>query len=134
MAHTTSTTKEGWAELSLLFSAEAAATCAKSIVLIGDVGCTANTAQTYDSIDKMGESGLTIQDATVTAEDTTVTDDTCQATYTFTAGATATCKGAAMCNDDNDAIFMLACWEADINLEDPDTIAPTLGLQFRTSA
>lgn len=133
MAHSFSSTTTGYGELGRLFAVGEAASGAHQMVLIGNVGCTANEAQTYAGIDAMGEAGLTPADATVSAEDGAETDDTCQLTHTFTAGATGACLGAAMANDDDDIIFMIVCWENTINLENGDTITPTLSLKFEAN-
>lgn len=134
MAHSYSSTTEGYGELGRLFAVGESASGAHQLILIGNGGCTASEAQTHGGIDAMGESGLIPADGTVSAEDTGgETDDTCQLTHTFTAGTTGACLGAAMGNDDNDKIFMIVCWENTINLESGDTITPTLRLTFEAN-
>jgi hypothetical protein len=117
-------TNEGMAELVKLMSGEAA-TCAKSICCL-KTSCTADDSQTSAGVTKCTESGLTLVDAdAVSSEKTTFTDDTIQAYETFTAGESATVKGAGLWNDDDDALLAIVCFNADVAMEKDDTLKVT---------
>lgn len=128
MAQTQSATNEGLGELGLLVSG-GAATGPKSIVLI-KTSCTANAAQTYAGITKATESGFAIGDGTVTVQTTSQTNDTVRVVKTHTAGATLTVLGAGMCNNDDDQLYMLVCYNAGLAMESGDTLQNTLSIQF----
>lgn len=130
MAQTQSTTNEGYTGLGILVSGEDTTEVVKSIVNIG-TSCTADATQTYSGITKLADGGMEIADGTVTSVTTTVTDDTVQVTNAFSATATNSILGSAMCCDNNDRIYMLACWSATISVENGDTFTPTLKLQFK---
>jgi len=132
MAQTQSPTTEGYTEISKL-CAGGAASAFKSMVLI-KTSCTADATQTYAGITKCDESGLTLADATISNETTTVTDDTIRATHEFTAGESATVKGAGVCNDDDDVLFALMCFNADVVMESGDKLTPTIDTQIKVGA
>ena len=130
MAQTQSLTSEGYAEMTKLLCGEAAS-AVKSICPL-KTACTANESQTAAGVTKCTESGLTIADATVTSEKTTVTDDTVQAVYTHTAGEAATVKGAGLFNDDDDALDAIVCYASDVPMETSDTLKNTFKIQLKT--
>ena len=132
MAQTQSPTTEGYTEASKLL-AGGTATAFKSMILL-KTSCTADATQTYAGVTKCDESGCTIADATISNETTTVTDDTVRATHEFTAGASATVKGAGVCNDDNDVLFAIVCFNADVSMESGDKLTPTIDTQVKVGA
>lgn len=130
MAQTQSATNEGYGETGKMMAGEAA-TPYKSVVLI-DTACTADESQTFAGVNKCTASGLGIADAdTVESNQTTVANDTVHINHTFTAGETATIKGFGVCNDDNDVLFALCAFNADVNLEASDTLEVDMEIQFK---
>jgi len=78
------------------------------------------------------ESGLARAAATVTHENTAVTDDTTQATKTFTAGVSATIKGfMVMTAASNGNALMWCAFASDQNLEASDQLTTTGKMQFK---
>ncbi len=130
MAQTQSPTNEGYGELGKLI-AEEAATGVQSVVCI-KTSCTANEAQTYAGITKCTESGVSLVDAdTVVSSQTTVANDTVELDHVFTAGETVTVKGFAICNNDDDVLYMICCFAADIPLENTDTLTVEGKMQLK---
>lgn len=130
MAQTQSTTNQGYGETGKLMAGEVA-TPYKSVVLI-DTSCTADETQTYAGISKCVATGLGITNATtVESKQTTVANDTVHLNHTFTAGASATIKGFGVCNDDDDVLFALCCFNADVALESGDTLEVDMEVQFK---
>ena len=131
MAQTSALTNEGFAEWTKLICGEAA-TKTRSVCLI-KTSCTANATQTYAGITQCSESGLTIADGTVTSEKTTVTDDTVRVVHTHTAGASATVLGGGFCNDDNDQLEGIVCYNASLAIESGDTIKNQFDTQLKSA-
>jgi len=133
MAQTQSPTNEGYGELGKLVAGEAA-TEVQSVVCI-KTSCTANEAQTYAGITKCSESGVSLVDAdTVVSSQTTVANDTVELDHVFTAGETVTVKGFGVCNNDDDVLFAICCFAADIPLENTDTLTVEMKMQFKLGA
>jgi hypothetical protein len=130
MAQTQSPTNEGYGELGKFVSGEAA-TVVKSVCCLKTT-CTADETQTSAGVTKSSESGLTLVDAdTVASSKTTVDNDTVQLDHKFTAGATATVKGFGIWNDDDDVLYALCCFNADVALESGDTLTVQMKMQFK---
>lgn len=132
MVQTSSLTTEGYVEaVSLLTGEQTLANAAVKAICCLKTACTADDTQTSAGVTKCTESGLTIADATVTSEKTTVSDDTIQALHTHTAGAAATVKGAGLWNDAEDALYAIVCYAADIAMETSDTLKNTFKIQVK---
>ena len=130
MAQTQSPTNEGYGEIGRRMAGEAA-TEVESVVGI-KTSCTADETQTYAGITKCTETGLTLANAdTVAATDTTVTDDTVQLDHVFTAGEAVTVKGFGVCNNDDDVLFALCCFNGDVVMETNDTLTVQMKMQFK---
>jgi len=124
MAQTQSPTKEGYGEMCRLICGEetVADNAVKSVVCI-KTGCTADEDQTYAGITKCTETGVSIADAdSVVSTQTTNPDDTVEVDHVFTAGESVTVLGFGVCNDANDKLFMLCCFNAGVALETSDTL------------
>jgi len=133
MAQSQSPTNEGYGELGKLVSGESA-TGVKSCVCI-KTSCTADATQTAAGITKSTESGLTIADAdSVASATTTVANDTVQLDHVFTAGADATVKGFGVLNDDDDVLYGICCFAADVPIESGDTLTVQMKMQFKAGA
>jgi hypothetical protein len=125
-------TNEGLGELGKLVSGELA-TAVKSVVCI-KTACTADAAQTAAGITKCTEAGLTLADAdSVSSVTTTQTDDTVRLTHEFTAGASATVKGFGVLNDDDDVLYAISCFAADVALLSGDKLSVQMDIQFSAS-
>ena len=111
---------EGLTEAALHLAA-GIATGIKSTVCL-KTACTADAAQTYAGMTKCTEAGFTL----VNANSVTSTAAVITAYHTHTAGAVATLKGFIYCNDDDDAIYGICCYAADIPMEVTDTIKNTM--------
>ena len=130
MAQTQSPTNEGYGELGKLAAGEAA-TPVKSVCCIKTT-CTADETQTAAGITKSTESGLTLVNAdSVKSSQTTVPNDTVELDHVFTFGATASVKGFGIFNDDDDVLFALCCFNADVNGENGDTLTVEMKMQFK---
>lgn len=130
MAQTQSPTNEGYGELGKLGAGEAA-TGFKSVCCL-KTSCTADESQTSAGVTKCTESGLTLADAdTVSSVQTTVADDTVQVDHVFTAGEAATVKGFGVWNDDDDVLYAVCCFAADISVESSDTLTVQMKAQFK---
>jgi len=130
MPQTESPTNQGYGELGKLVSGEAA-TAVKSVCCIKTT-CTADETQTAAGITKSTESGLTLVNAdTVASSKTTVDNDTVELDHVFTAGEAATVKGFGVFNDDDDVLYMICCFAADVNLETSDTLTVEGKMQFK---
>ena len=124
MAQTQSMTNEGMGELAKLMAREAS-TEVESMCLL-KTACTADDSQTSAGVTKATESGCTIANCdSVSTVKTTFDNDTIQAYHTFTAGASATIKGAGIWNNDDDALIAIVCFNADVALESADTLKVT---------
>ncbi len=130
MAQTQSPTNEGYGELGKLVSGEAA-TEVESVCCI-KTSCTADESQTAVGITKCTESGLTLANATsVKSSKTTVDNDTVEVDHVFTAGESATVKGFGIFNNDDDVLYALCCFAADVAMESSDTLTVEMKLQFK---
>lgn len=130
MAQTQSPTNEGYGELGKLCAGEAA-TAFKSVCCIKTT-CTADESQTASGITKSTETGLTLVNAdTVASAKTTVDNDTVQVDHKFTFGETATTKGFGVFNDDDDVLYGICCFNADISGEKDDTLTVQMKAQFK---
>ena len=133
MAQTQSPTTEGYAEIAKLVAGEGA-TEVESIVCI-KTDCTADASQTYAGITKCDESGVALAAAdTVVTSTTTATDDTVEVDHVFTAGESVTVKGFGICNNDDDVLFALCCFNADIPLENGDTLTVEMKMQIKVGS
>jgi hypothetical protein len=130
MAQTQSPTNEGYGELGKFLAGEAA-TKMKSVVVI-KTSCTADESQTAAGITKCTDTGLDLQDAdTVASAKTTVTADTVQIDNKFTAATGDTVKGFGWLNDDDDVLYGICCFAADIVLAASDTLTVQAKNQFK---
>jgi hypothetical protein len=130
MAQTQSPTKEGYGELAKLQAGEAA-TAVKSIVCL-KTACTADEDQTAAGITKSTESGLTKVDAdSVKSVKVTNDPDAVQVDHVFTAGEAATVKGFAVLNDDDDVVYGICCFAADVPLESGDKVTDQMKIQHK---
>lgn len=127
MAQTQSMTQEGIVELvSLMTGEQTLANAAVKSMCLLKTSCTADDDQTSAGVTKATESGCTLADCdAVSSEKTTFDNDTIQAYHTFTAGASATIKGAGLWNDADDALIAIVCFNADVALESSDTLKVT---------
>lgn len=102
-----------------------AATKIASISLI-KTACSAATASGYTSYTQATETGcVNTAVATMTASSDSFTGDTIHIVHPFTAGAAATIKGHMISNDDDDVLYSVCCYAADVALETNDTITVT---------
>ena len=130
MAQTEALTNEGFGEAGKLLSGEAA-TAVKSVCAL-KTSCTADNTQTSAGVTKCTESGLTLADAdTVASAKTTVNNDTVQLDHKFTAGEAATVKGHGVWNDDDDALYAICCYAADISMVKDDTLTVQTKVQVK---
>jgi hypothetical protein len=130
MAQTESPTNEGYGELGKLAAGESASKV-KSVCCL-KTSCTADETQTSSGVTKSTESGLTLVDATtVKSVKTTVDNDTVQVDHVFTAGASATVKGFGVWNDDDDVLYSLCCFAADVVMASSDTLTVQMKMQFK---
>jgi hypothetical protein len=130
MGQTQSPTSEGYGELGKFLAGEAA-TKMKSVCCV-KTACTADEDQTAAGITKATESGFTIADAkTVASAKTTVTADTVQLDHVFTAGEAATIKGFGWFNDDDDVLYGICCFAADLTFATSDTLTVQAKNQFK---
>lgn len=130
MAQTQSPTNEGYGELGKLVSGEVA-TEVESVCCI-KTSCTADESQTAVGITKCTESGLTLVNATtVKSSKTTVDNDTVELDHVFTAGESATVKGFGIFNNDDDVLYALCCFAADVAMESSDTLTVEMKMQFK---
>ena len=130
MAQTQSPTEEGYNEISKLMAGEAAS-AVKSIVCL-KTSCTADEDQTAVGITKSTESGLTLVNAdSVKTVKTHADNDTVQVDHVFTAGEAATVKGFAVLNDDDDVVFGVCCFAADVPLESGDKVTDQMKIQTK---
>jgi len=133
MAQTQSTTTQGYAEAAKLLAGEAA-TEVQSIVCI-KTSCTANDTQTYAGITKCTESGVSLVDAdSVKTSQTTVANDTVEVDHVFTAGETVTVLGFGVCNNDDDVLYALCCFNAECAMENTDTLTVEMKIQVKVGA
>jgi hypothetical protein len=136
VAQTEKPTILGYGELGRLVAGEAA-TCAQSIVgLTG--ACTAAEASTFlnpGGATKLAANGFTLVDAdTVSATNTSQTDDTVQVDHVFTATGSQSVTGFAIENDDNDVVYMECCFNAALAMETNDTLTIVAKMQFKLGA
>ena len=130
MAQTQSPTNEGYGEFGKLGAGEAAS-AVKSVVCI-KTSCTADESQTAAGITKSEDTGLDLVNAdTVASAKTTVNNDTIQVDHKFTAAIGDTLKGFAVLNDDDDVVFMVCCFAADVVLAASDTLTVQAKMQFK---
>ena len=130
MGQTQSPTNEGYGELGKLAAGELASAF-KSVCCL-KTSCTADETQTSAGVTKCTESGLTLVNAdSVKSSKTTVDNDTVEVDHVFTAGASATVKGFGAWNDDDDVLYGICCFAADIPLESSDTLTVELKNQFK---
>jgi hypothetical protein len=130
MVQTQSPTNEGYGELGKLVSGEAA-TAVKSVCCL-KTSCTADETQTSSGVTKCTESGLTLVNAdSVKSSKTTVNNDTVELDHVFTAGASATVKGFGIWNDDDDVLYGICCFAADVAMESSDTLTVEMKMQFK---
>jgi hypothetical protein len=130
MVQTQSPTTEGYNELGKLHAGEAA-TAVKSIVCL-KTSCTADETQEAAKITKSTESGLTLVNAdSVKSVKTTGDNDTVQVDHVFTAGEAATVKGFAVLNDDDDVVYGICCFAADVPLESGDKVTDQMKIQHK---
>uniref|UniRef100_A0A6M3J2G7 Uncharacterized protein n=1 Tax=viral metagenome TaxID=1070528 RepID=A0A6M3J2G7_9ZZZZ len=88
--------------------------------------CSAATASGYAHYTKSTEAGLTLSTiGTISASSDSFSNDTVHIVHPFTAGTTATVKGHMIVNDDDDALYSVCCYAADIPLESTDTLTVT---------
>ena len=133
MVQTESPTNEGYGELGKFVAGEAA-TKVKSVCAL-KTSCTADETQTSAGVTKCTESGMTLVDAkTVASAKTTVNNDTVQIDHIFTAGAAATVKGHGVWNDDDDVLYTICCYAADVVLATSDTLTIQTKIQFKKGA
>ena len=129
MVQTQSPTTEGYGEIGKHMAGEAA-TPVKSVTGIM-TSCTASEAQTASGITK-ATNGLGLVNAdTVASAKITVINDTVQVDHKFTASGSVTVKGFGILNDDDDVLFMICCFNADIPMENGDTLTVQGKLQFK---
>ena len=118
-------TNEAYGEMGRLIAGLAANSINSAICL--KTACCALEACVAANLTNCTESGLTVADATITASQTTVANDTVQLDHSFNAQASATVKGFA-CFDDNNTFAMgICCFAADVPLEVNDL----LNVQFK---
>ena len=131
MAQTQSPCVEGYKEAALVMSG-GLGTVPKSIVNI-KTAITVDAAQTYAGITKCTEDGLAIADGTVSLVTTTETNDTVQVSKAFTVGAgiSVTVLGFAVCNDDDDQLYMICGYNAGQPLEAGDVLTNVGQIQFK---
>ena len=88
--------------------------------------CSAATASGYASYTQCSEAGLSKATvATLSASSDSFSNDTVAVVHPFTAGASATVKGHLLCNDEDDALYSVCCYAADIGMESDDTLTVT---------
>jgi hypothetical protein len=130
MAQTQSPTNEGYGELGKFLSGEAA-TKVKSVCCI-KTSCTADETQTSAGVTKSTDTGLDLQDAdTVASSKTTVNNDTVQVDNKFTSATGDTIKGFGVWNDDDDVLYAICCFAADVVLAASDTLTVQMKMQFK---
>lgn len=130
MAQTQSPTNEGYGELGKLAAGELAS-AVKSVCCLKTT-CTADESQTSAGVTKCTESGLTLADAdSVKSSKTTVDNDTVELGHVFTAGEIAVVKGFGIWNDDDDVLYMVCCFAADVNMESSDNLTVEGKIQFK---
>jgi hypothetical protein len=130
MAQTQSATTEGYTELGKFASGEAASKF-KSVCCL-KTSCTADGTQTSAGVTKSTDTGLDLQDAdTVKSSKTTVDNDTVQVDNKFTAATGDTLKGFGVWNDDDDVLYAICCFAADVTLAASDTLTVQMKYQFK---
>ena len=130
MSQTQSPTNEGYGELGKLV-AEELATGVQSVCCLKTT-CTADETQTSAGVTKSTESGLTLVDAdSVKSSKTTVDNDTVELDHVFTAGESATVKGFGIWNNDDDVLYGICCFAADVPMESSDTLTVEMKMQFK---
>ena len=133
-------TNLGYAEIAkrMATAGDGAGSCVKSIVGLSGA-CTASEASTFlnpGGATKLAANGFALIDATtVKTSKGTVTDDQVEVNHVFKC-ATAAQKttGFAIENDDDDTVFMEACYAAEIPCEVDDTITIVAKMQFKLGA
>jgi len=136
MAQTQSPTNEGYAEIAKVVSSVTTAMAAggsgvESVCCLKTT-CTADEDQTSAGVTKCTESGLTLANAdSVKSSKTTVDNDTVELDHVFTAGESATVKGFGIWNDDDDVLFALCCFAADVAMQASDTLTVEMKMQFK---
>ena len=132
-------TQLGYAEIAkrMATAGDGAGSCVKSVVGI-ETACTAAEASTFASPGgggKIASNGLDLADAdTVATSTTSVTDDTVDLDHEFTFSGTQQVKGFAIENDDDTVIFAEACFAADVNGINGDTLDVQMKMQFKLGA
>ena len=126
MAQVQAATNTGYAEMAKQMTYGETATAIRSCICL-KTACCAQEDQAVGDITNCDESGLTVADATMTTSQTTVANDTMQLDHSFNAQASATVKGFACFNDDNDVLMGICCFAADVPLEVNDL----LNVQFK---
>jgi hypothetical protein len=124
----------GYGELGKLVAGEAA-TCVKSIVGLSGA-CTAAEASTFANpggATKLAANGFALVNATtVKSSKTTVDNDTVEVNHVFTTkDAAQKTTGFAILNDDDDVVFMEACYAAEIPTEVGDTVTIVAKMTFK---
>jgi hypothetical protein len=133
MGQTQSGTAQGYGELGKLAAGEAA-TAFKSVCCLKTT-CTADATQTAAGITKCTESGLTLVNAdSVKSSKTTADNDTVEVDHVFTAGEAATVKGFGVFNDDDDVLYGICCFAADVALQASDTLTVEMKSQFKVGS
>ncbi len=126
-------TNLGYAEIAKLV-AEEAATGVESVVGI-ESSCTAAEDSTFANPaggNKIAGNGIQLADAdSVGTSTTSVTDDTVELDHIFTFSGTQTVKGFAIENDNDDVVFAEACFAADVNGLNGDTLTVEMKMQFK---
>lgn len=129
-------TNLGYAEIAKRMgtAGDAVGSCVKSVVGI-ETSCTASEASSFAAPaggGKIAGNGIQLVDAdSVVTSTTTVTDDTVELDHVFTFTGTQTVKGFAIENDHDDVIFAEACFAADVNGLNGDTLTVEMKMQFK---
>jgi hypothetical protein len=95
---------------------------------------TGYSATTNALVDEATGAGLVRAAATVSVVTTSTTDDTCRATYTFTASSTTTVHGHVVCSTASTSsydVYSWYCYPASVSLSTGDTLACTNDHQFK---